>query len=261
MGKQFKYRVKSCVTSQSFTNLIFFQLSTFFSKFFHRSTLQLTLLLVLPVINVAAQENLSVNDFAKRIQSGKIQLLDVRTTAEFGNGHLAGSMHADWLNKKQFAERVKHLDKKKPLLVYCASGIRSEQAANWFTEQGFAEVYNLQGGAAAWSRAGKPLEGNKSVKALSVVSFTEQIATGTVLVDIGAEWCPPCKKMEPVLDSLQKAMGKKYKLVKVDGGNDTKVMQHLNASVLPTFIVYRNGKETWRREGVLTLAELQKTLQ
>ena len=53
---------------------------------------------------------------------------------------------------------------------------------------------------------------------------------------------PSCKKMEPVLASLQDELKGKFKLVKVDGGINTDVMKELNVAALPTFIIYRNGK-------------------
>jgi thioredoxin-like negative regulator of GroEL len=81
-----------------------------------------------------------------------------------------------------------------------------------------------------------------------------------VLVDIGATWCPPCKKMEPILDELSKTLQGKYTLLKVDGGNDVTVMKELGAAVLPTFMVYKNGKLSWKKEGITTLEELKSAL-
>jgi thioredoxin-like negative regulator of GroEL len=79
-------------------------------------------------------------------------------------------------------------------------------------------------------------------------------------VDVGAEWCPPCKKMEPVLESLSKEFQGKFTLLKVDGGRDLTVMKEIGASVLPTFMVYKNGKLSWKKEGIVTLQELKDAL-
>jgi rhodanese-related sulfurtransferase len=72
--------------------------------------------------------------------------LDVRTAGEYQSGHFKNSLQADWLNKEQFTDRIKYLDKNKPLLVYCASGVRSGAAAKWLLENGFTDVQNLKGG-------------------------------------------------------------------------------------------------------------------
>jgi rhodanese-related sulfurtransferase len=206
-------------------------------------------------------QNVDANSFEQKIKAGGVQVLDVRTAGEYSGSHLKNVMLADWTNKAQFEERVKYLDKNKTLLVYCAAGGRSGQAAVWLKEQGFKEVVNLQGGITAWNAAGKPVVREGGAVELSTAAFNATIASsGIVLVDIGATWCPPCKKMEPILDELSKTLQGKYTLLKVDGGNDVTVMKELGAAVLPTFMVYKNGKLSWKKEGIATLEELKSAL-
>jgi rhodanese-related sulfurtransferase len=206
-------------------------------------------------------QNVDANAFEQKINGGGVQVLDVRTAGEYSGSHLKNVMLADWTNKAQFEERVKYLDKNKTLLVYCAAGGRSGQAAVWLKEQGFKEVVNLQGGITAWNAAGKPVVREGGAVELSTAAFNATIASsGIVLVDIGATWCPPCKKMEPILDELSKTLQGKYTLLKVDGGNDVTVMKELGAAVLPTFMVYKNGKLSWKKEGIATLEELKSAL-
>jgi rhodanese-related sulfurtransferase len=206
-------------------------------------------------------QNVDAGTFEQKINAGGVQVLDVRTAGEYSGSHLKNVMLADWTNKAQFEERVKYLDKNKTLLVYCAAGGRSGQAAVWLKEQGYKEVVNLQGGITAWNAAGKPVVREGGAVELSTAAFNATIASsGIVLVDIGAAWCPPCKKMEPVLDALSKSLPGKYTLLKVDGGNDVTVMKELGAAVLPTFMVYKNGKLSWKKEGIATLEELKSAL-
>jgi rhodanese-related sulfurtransferase len=206
-------------------------------------------------------QNVDAGTFEQKINAGGVQVLDVRTAGEYSGSHLKNVMLADWTNKAQFEERVKYLDKNKTLLVYCAAGGRSGQAAVWLKEQGFKEVVNLQGGITAWNAAGKPVVREGGAVELSTAAFNATIASsGIVLVDIGATWCPPCKKMEPILDELSKTLQGKYTLLKVDGGNDVTVMKELGAAVLPTFMVYKNGKLSWKKEGIVSLEELKSAL-
>ena len=206
-------------------------------------------------------QNVDANVFEQKINAGGVQVLDVRTAGEYNGSHLKNVMLADWTNKAQFEERVKYLDKNKTLLVYCAAGGRSGQAAVWLKEQGFKEVVNLQGGITDWNAAGKPVVREGGAVELSTAAFNATIASsGIVLVDIGAAWCPPCKMMEPILDELSKTLQGKYTLFKVDGGNDVTVMKQLGATVLPTFMVYKNGKLSWKKEGIATLEELKSAL-
>ena len=66
--------------------------------------------------------------------------------------------------------------------------------------------------------------------------------------------------MEPVLKELQRQYGSMFSLVKVDGGNDTEIMKANNVEALPVFIIYKSGKETWRKQGIVSLEELKKNL-
>lgn len=208
-----------------------------------------------------AQDGLPPADFEKRIQAGQVQLLDVRTAGEFQSGHLKNSLQADWLDKTQFEERIKYLDKSKPLLVYCASGVRSAAAAKYLQGNGFKEVQNLRGGLTAWKLEGRAVEAPAGATQMTLDQYANLTRSAElVLVDFGAEWCPPCKKMEPILAQLQQELAGQFALVKVDGGLDVDVMKSQNVESLPVFIIYRNGEEIWRKQGVVELSELKAKL-
>ena len=221
------------------------------------------LLGIICFFQVTAQSGvLSPTQFQQQVIAGQSQLLDVRTAGEYKQGHLSNALQADWTNSAEFAERVKYLDKNKPLLVYCASGGRSGQAAEWLVKQGFVKVDNLTGGMIAWKQASLPFVTEEVTRQMSAAEYAKLIrSAGVVLVDFGAEWCPPCKKMEPVLASLQKELAGKYTLVKVDGGRDTEMMKANGVNALPVFIVYKNGKETYRIQGVVEKNILKAQLQ
>lgn len=204
---------------------------------------------------------ISVAAFEQKMKIPGIQILDVRTAGEYQGGHFNNALQANWLDQKEFADRVQHIDKTKPVLVYCASGVRSAEAMNWMKQNGFVDVSNLRGGTSAWRMEGKPLESKTSREEMSMAAFTASIKTGTILVDIGAEWCPPCVKMEPVLKQLQKEKGAQFNLVKVDGGIDIEVMKQLQSEGLPTFIVFKNGKETWRKQGIVDYTILAAAIE
>jgi thioredoxin len=200
----------------------------------------------------------SPDEFEKGIQQKNVQILDTRTAGEYRNGHISGALQADWTNEQQFTDRTSHLDKNKPVYVYCQTGVRSGEAAIYLREQGFKEVVNMQGGLSAWRKNGKSLEAADVSKAQMSRSDYD-LATNSqniVLVDFGAEWCPPCKKMEPVLAEFMKEQGEKVKLVKMDGGNEIELMKTLKVDALPTFILYKKGQETIRKQGVMTKEEL-----
>ncbi len=84
-------------------------------------------------------------------------LLDVRTPAEYEQGHLEESVLIN-IGDPSFREKINELDRNKTYVVYCRSGRRSNRAAGIMEEMGFNEVYNVQGGLLAWKAANYPTE-------------------------------------------------------------------------------------------------------
>ena len=81
-------------------------------------------------------------DYKELIANGA-QIIDVRTPGEFKGGHIKNSKN---IPLQQLQSQIKKLDKKKPVITCCASGMRSASAKGILQNNGF-EVYN--GGA--WS--------------------------------------------------------------------------------------------------------------
>jgi len=105
---------------------------------------------------LTSYSNVNVDEFQALIADPNVQLLDVRTPDEFGDGYIAGATLVD-VNESDFVERdLAVLDKQRPVAVYCRSGRRSARAASLLAEQGFT-VTNLNGGVMAWQDAGKTL--------------------------------------------------------------------------------------------------------
>jgi phage shock protein E len=95
---------------------------------------------------------------AEKLMADDIQVLDVRTQEEWDAGHLEGAKKVT-VTEENFLEKAKAtLDPKKPVLVYCRSGSRSEKAAEILREAGFSPVYEMKGGIVAWEKAGKPVK-------------------------------------------------------------------------------------------------------
>lgn len=94
--------------------------------------------------------DVNVEEFQKMIEKNGAQLIDVRTPAEYENGHLKDALLINYMASDFKAKAFKNLDKTKPVLVYCASGGRSAKSAKLYKEAGFTKVYNLLGGFRAW---------------------------------------------------------------------------------------------------------------
>jgi len=78
-----------------------------------------------------------------------IQLIDVRTPEEFKGNHLKGAQNI-CVTSDDFKEKVKMLDKNKPVYVYCNRGGQSAQAAIALKELGFTKIYDMEGGILLW---------------------------------------------------------------------------------------------------------------
>lgn len=227
-------------------------------RFFINLTTTLLFSALLFSCNAQNKTALTADEFEKGIKlKDSIQLLDVRTAGEFHSGHINNALLSDWNNKTEFDRRISFIDKNKPVYVYCLSGGRSAAAAAKLRSIGYENVFELKGGINAWRAANKPLEGSSNEKQMSLDDFNTAIGTSeTVLVDFGAEWCPPCKKMEPILKSLATHFAGKFTLLKVDGGRDHEILQKYNVTALPVFIIFKNGKQAWRKDGMAEEKEI-----
>lgn len=86
-----------------------------------------------------------------------IILLDVRTNNEVKKGFIKGSKNID-IFSDDFENQLKQLDTTKAVLVYCAAGGRSAEAAELLIKLGFKTVYDLDKGIVGWKQDGLPIE-------------------------------------------------------------------------------------------------------
>lgn len=64
-----------------------------------------------------------------------------------------------------------------------------------------------------------------------------------VLLDIGAEWCSPCRVLEPMLEKLAKEYAGKFVLAKVDADENMRIAGRHKVRGFPTVIAYSRGQE------------------
>ena len=89
-------------------------------------------------------ETIDTNKALELIDSGAI-VIDVRTKEEYDGGHIKGSINIpdDEIDKIDY-------DKDDTLIIYCATGIRSQNAINKLVDMGYTSLYNLDGGLLNW---------------------------------------------------------------------------------------------------------------
>ncbi len=111
----------------------------------------LTCLALMLFISCQAQtefKSVDIDEFKTEISKSGVQLVDVRTEKEYSEGHIPGAMNID-VNAPDFEEKIKVLDKKENVAIYCRSGRRSKLAANKLTAAGF-KVIELNTGFLSW---------------------------------------------------------------------------------------------------------------
>jgi len=99
-------------------------------------------------------KNINVAELEAMLRQGNLRLVDVRTDAEVARGKIP---QGESLPLHLMPVRLNELDKTGPTVLYCQMGGRSAQAAAFAAASGFSDVYNLQGGIAAWMQAGLPV--------------------------------------------------------------------------------------------------------
>ena len=87
---------------------------------------------------------------------GKTTVIDVRNADEFAGGHLRDAKN---IPLADLGNRLGELEKSKnrTVVVVCQSGTRSGKAVRQLAAAGFADVWSLDGGVAAWQAAGLPI--------------------------------------------------------------------------------------------------------
>ena len=123
-----------------------------------------------------------------------ITLLDTRNDYEIASGTFETAEHLNIAHFRDFQEAVKaalkegRLSLNKPTVTFCTGGIRCEKAAPWMLEQGFKEVYQIEGGVINYfeKTAGKHWNGDCFV-------FDDRVEVDTALQPTGASWCNNCQ--------------------------------------------------------------------
>lgn len=84
----------------------------------------------------------------------ELVILDVRTQAEYDDGHLEGAI---LIPHTELADRLDELNKSDELLVYCRTGNRSSVAVGILKDAGFTKIYHLSNGITEWISEGYPV--------------------------------------------------------------------------------------------------------
>ena len=192
--------------------------------------------------------------FSEIISNDKsVIIIDVRTPDEFNKGHLKNSLNVNWFDEN-FDENLNIFSKDLPVMVYCLSGGRSSKANERIKSLGFKNVYELDGGILEWRKNKLPEAtlNNNFKNSLTVEDFNNFIETDKiVLVDYYANWCAPCKIMEPYLDEISNEYSNSLELVRINYDQNLPLVRSLEVYGLPVLQIFKDKELLWSHVGFI----------
>ncbi|MCK5861442.1 MAG: thioredoxin [Candidatus Hydrogenedentes bacterium] len=99
-----------------------------------------------------------------------------------------------------------------------------------------------------------------TVTELTPSNFSENITTGTVLVDFWAPWCMPCLMQIPILESVAKRIGDNAVVAKINVEDFPELAEPFAINGIPTLLLFKEGEIIERFSGVQTEDILVDTL-
>lgn len=109
---------------------------------------------------------------------------------------------------------------------------------------------------------------NEEVLKMSVIQLTSENfkqevgeARVPVLVDFWASWCGPCKMMGPVVEQIAEDMGDSARVCKINIDEQPELASQYNVMSIPTFILFKDGKEVNRTIGAMPKEELARLFE
>lgn len=95
---------------------------------------------------------------------------------------------------------------------------------------------------------------------ITKANLAEETATGLVLVDFWADWCAPCKMMDPILEQLEATYGDRIKFGKLNVEHNQDLAMNYKVMSIPSLVLFRDGKAVEKVTGLYPKEKLAKYL-
>lgn len=87
-----------------------------------------------------------------------------------------------------------------------------------------------------------------------------RMQTGVVLIEFYATWCPHCQRMMPVVDDVRQQLNGQVPVYQFDIDKFPDDADEAGATTVPTFIIFKNGREVWRDKGEMPAEEIMQAI-
>jgi thioredoxin 1 len=104
------------------------------------------------------------------------------------------------------------------------------------------------------------MHSTSAVPSVTDAAFASEIAHGVVAVDFTAEWCPPCRMMEPIIEQVALDYAGSIRVLQMDTDANPATMVKLGVLGLPTLLVFRDGAIVDRIVGTISPKALRERL-
>ena len=120
----------------------------------------------------------------------------------------------------------------------------------------------MDGGMMQWRAQKLPeITGTPSSDAISMTQYNTFInSEKLVLVDFYAEWCGPCKKMEPYLHKIAEDSKEHVTVIRIDADKNPDLCRQLNVTALPVLKLYKNKELIWDHLGFIEEGKVREQL-
>jgi len=205
--------------------------------------------------------SISIDKITSALELENSIILDVRTEEEILKGYITDATFIDYYSN-DFKNKVDLIDKEKVIYIYCKSGGRSLKASQIISQMGFSEVFNLEGGFMRWKQKGLPYNNDSINKKTDIKAMLQSeidsiiFSNNKVLLCISTKWCLPCRKMVPVINKLDSVLKEKIHILKLDPDYNPLIIKKYNIQSLPTFVLYEDNLEIWRKNGIIAYDDL-----
>lgn len=206
---------------------------------------------------------ISAVDLKDKISSSRIQLVDLRSQAEFDSGHIEGAYHYDFsvLGIDEFKNQFY---KDLPLYLYSGADSQALKFVAQLKTLGYENVTVLDGGVEAWKKSGFTLK-EKIIFPSDTIEFDSAIlGNKLVMADFNAEWCGPCKLLEPLVLKIREEMRYDVIVYSIDTDKKPEIANRYVDNSIPLLVFFKNGEIVHKILGYShskTDAEIYQTIE